>query len=996
MRRALVAAVMVLLLPLPVLPQPATGGAPQTGTRDTYRDYAGLVSELSTLQSVHPDLVMMENIGRTYEGRDIWAVKLSDDVRANDTSEPDILVLGPVHARERMGVEVTMSVLNYLLLNYGINETCSLYVNTRETWFVPMPNPDGHAYVTAGNDWRKNRRPTVGGNTGVDLNRNWGHMFGVDGATSDNPASEVYHGPYPFSENETVAVRDLALRQRFSTSIAFHSHGQLILYPWGYTSAPAPDRDELDAMARTMAAWNGYTPQQSNALYATHGSSDDWFYGNTSCLAFTFELDTQFYPPDSQIPVTCALNREPVLYLVGYPNASLVDAGVLRLEAPFNNTLVEPDRELNISARIMNYGTAEADIPVEAGIASGAYNWSDSSTVRLRPGQSGLCNISWFPPLLAGENCTVTVRTNLSGDGSAWNDERAARFRVKAKYGAALEAQEGTERSCYPGESVSFPLLLRSLSNRENELLLELTGAKTAWGEIAPSVHLPPAGSADIELRVSVPRDAAPGASAAIAVRAFSSTGQGAAGLVATRTNVLDPAPTAVAGEDITVNVTKEALFDGSRSTTPTGVLVNWSWDLGDGSTAGGATVRHAYMRRGTYLVNLTVRNDLGYNRTDSLNVTVRQEFSLSLRAETLTVRPAPGETVVVKFTLENAGNGPDRVALSLDAPEWNASIDAGNATLAAGEALRFSLTIRVPGRALAGSAASFRVTARSTESAYAGDERLFRATVREDRDLSFNLSEPSRRLDAGQTARFSGRFSNGGNIAENLSLEAGGVPEGWTVEFSRPNVTVAPWSNESVTITVRVPAAALAGDYSLSVNGVELAISVNARFGADATVDNATAVAYRGETVTFNVTVFNDANAPDTLTVSVGDLPAGWPEAMVVQPGELLARRNITLTVVVAVPANATAGTVNLRLSVRSAGDPNLSREIPLRVTVLKRPAAAGPADGPPLFLLVLVVVVIAAVAAAAVFAMRRKGRSPGAAGGAQQPDGPQEGMPP
>ncbi len=956
-------------------------------------EYDHLFRELQALEAAHPDMVRLESIGKTYEGRDIWAVKLSDDVKTNDSAEPDVLIFGPVHAREVMGVEVPMSVLHYMIDGYGINETLTKYVNTKETWFVPMPNPDGHVYIEQGNDWRKNRRPTTGGNIGVDLNRNWGYQFGVDGATSNDPASEVYHGPYPFSENETIALRDLALRQRFATSLSYHSVASLVLYPWGYTTDHAPDYLELKRMAETMAGWNGYTPQQSCDLYYTHGSSDDWLYGNTSTLAITVELDTAFHPDPSHIPVSCALNRESTLYLIGYPNASIADAGVYGLPAPFNNTIIEPDREMNISALVMNYGTGETDIPVEAVITSGAYSWSDKSSIRLRPGQTGLCNISWLPPLTVGENCTVTVRTNLSGDAYSWNDQKGARFRIKAKYGAALEAQSGTNQSCYPGESVSFPLLLRSLSNREDDIKLETNGAKVSWAAVEGSVHLPPAGCKDIELDVAVPRLAIPGETATISVRAYSSPGQGAAGLVTTVTKVLDPAPTANAGDDITINVTREIIFDGTRSTTPTGSLVNYSWDFGDGTTGEGASIRHAYQRRGLYVVNLTVANELGYRRTDSLNVTVLQEFKVGLSSDTVSVRLSPGETVDIHFTVQNDGNGPDTVGLTLDALRWNASLDAVNASLPAGESLRFRLLLTAPADSIAGSSAFFRVSAQSFESTYAKAEMVLTATVREVHDFTFGISNTSRRLDGGQTARFSGTFQNGGNIQETANLTASDVPEGWTAEMSQPNVTLAPWSNASVTITVRVPAQALAGDYSFTVNGVELSIAVNPRFGLEAAVGNASATLKPGETATFNLTVFNSGNAPDSFTISVKDMLSGWPSPTVGQLGLLAAGANGTVVITITVPKNATAGLNDLRLTVRSAGDANQTRVLPVQVTVVKKAAPATTTSGSfPILPLLLIVIIIAVVAVVIFVAMRRKG--PPAE--APQEAAPAEAMPP
>ena len=973
---AMALALMVLGLLQPMV-SAQDAPAPEFAWREVYHTFASMTAELQALEAAHPDLVMVESIGKTYEGRDIWAVKLSDDVKTNDTAEPDVLIFGAIHAREVMGVEVPMFVLNYLLDGYGINETLTNYINTRETWFVPMLNADGHYQIEMGNDRRKNMRPTTGGNIGVDLNRNWGYMFGVDGATSNDPASEVYHGPYAFSENETIAMRDLVLRQDFVTSLSYHSVASLILYPWGYTTNPAPDYLELKRMAETMAAWNGYTPKQSCDLYFTHGSSDDWLYGNQSILAFTVELDTAFHPPESQIPISCALNRESTLYIIGYPKADIVDAGVFGLVAPFNNTIIEPDREMNISARVMNYGSNETDIPVEVEITSGAYSFTNSSSIRLRPGQVGLWNASWLPPLTVGENCSISVRTNLSGDNYSWNDQKGARFRIKAKYGAALDAESGTNQSCYPGENVSFPLLLRSLSNRGDDIKLETTGAKTSWASIDGSVHLPPAGSKDIELNVAVPRAAVPGETATISVRAYSSTGQGAAGVVTTVTKVLDPAPTATAGEDVTVNVTREVVFDGSRSTTPTGSIVDFSWDFGDGTTSEGATVRHVYQKRGFYVVNLTVTNALGYDRTDSLNVTVLQEFKVVLSADMAPVRLSPGETVDINFTLQNDGNGPDVVGLTLDALRWNASIDANDASLSAGQSIRFRLRLTAPVDAVAGSSAFFRVSAQSLESSYAKSEVVLTATVRELRDFTFGISNASRRLDGGQMARLTGTFHNGGNIQETANLTAMDVPEGWTAEMSQPNVTLPPWSNATVTITVRVPAQALAGEYSFTVNGVELSIAVNSRFGLEAAVENASATLRPGETATFNLTVVNYGNAPDTFAIAVGGMPAGWPPATNGQLGVLAAGANGTVTITLTVPKNATSGLHELKLTVRSAGDANQTRVIPVQLTVVRKavPAATTTLEAFPLILLLLVVIVIAVVVVVAFAALRRKG---------------------
>ena len=579
--------VLIVLL-LFVLP-PASAAAPserEPGYRATYHSYSEMVSEMQTLQSNHPTMVRMERIGKTYENRDIWALKLSDDVTTNDTDEPDVLIMGGLHAREIMGIEVPMYALNYLINNYGINETCTKYVNTREIWFVPMCNPDGHVYVEGGNDWRKNRRPTGGGNIGVDLNRNWGYQWGTDAASSPDPWDETYIGPSPFSEAETKAVRDLALRQHFATSVSFHSYSQLVLYPWGHTSNTCPDNAEFVTMANVMIGYNGYQAGAASELYVAHGGSDDWLYGNTSTRAFTFELDQSFYPPDSQIDSTCNLNREPVMYLIGYPLASITDAGVWSVTAPANGTIVDPDKVLNVTAKVMNYGSTETDVPVDLDITSPeGYLFTNTSSVRLRAGQVSDIKMPWTPPMPGYENYSVKVKTNLTGDKYSWNNERGVSFRMMTKYGAALGVLN-TTFNVFPGESANYTLQIRSLSNREDDIMLVRTGTHLNWSSLPPSVHLPPAGKADLTMTVSVPMDATPGDSAMVSVRASSSTGQGASGLATTTTYVLNPAPSAEAGDDVIVNVTVDVEFDGTRSTTPAGTINKFSWDFGTATAA--------------------------------------------------------------------------------------------------------------------------------------------------------------------------------------------------------------------------------------------------------------------------------------------------------------------------------------------------------------------------------------------------------------------------
>ncbi len=185
-----------------------------------------------------------------------------------------------------------------------------------------MLNPDGHVYQeeTQGRPgWRKNRRAEGDHVVGVDLNRNYTFQWGFDDrGSSPEPLSETYRGRSALSEPESQALARLVERQSFTIALSYHSFGELLLYPWGYTrDVKAPDHDVYVALAEKMVRDNGYRPGNafSGAIYLTNGVWDDYMYGetrgakSTPTFAFTVELnslqDGGFWPPDGLIQPTC-------------------------------------------------------------------------------------------------------------------------------------------------------------------------------------------------------------------------------------------------------------------------------------------------------------------------------------------------------------------------------------------------------------------------------------------------------------------------------------------------------------------------------------------------------------------------------------------------------------------------------------------------------------------------------------------------------------------
>ncbi|MER5968578.1 M14 family metallopeptidase [Streptomyces sp. NPDC002055] len=302
-----------------------------------YHNYAEAMAEIDARVAKYPAIMSKKVIGKSHEGRDIIAVKVSDNV-ARDESEPEVLFTHHQHAREHLTVEMALYLLREFGEDYGSDPRITKAVDGREIWIVPDLNPDGGEYdIATGRyrSWRLNRQPNAGSSRiGTDLNRNWDYKWGCCGGSSGTPGAETYRGARPESAPEVKVVADFARsrvvggKQQITAGIDFHTYSELVLWPYGYTdddTAPGMTKDDHDAFAAVggkMAASNGYTPEQASDLYITDGSIDDWLWGNQKIFSYTFEMYPTgffgggFYPPDEVIERETSRNRDAVLQLL--------------------------------------------------------------------------------------------------------------------------------------------------------------------------------------------------------------------------------------------------------------------------------------------------------------------------------------------------------------------------------------------------------------------------------------------------------------------------------------------------------------------------------------------------------------------------------------------------------------------------------------------------------------------------------------------------------
>ncbi len=271
-------------------------------------------AHLEIVAQTHAHIARLHSIGKsTNFSLPILALKISDHPD-DDEDEPAFLVDAMHHAREPLGNEIALAFIDYLVSHYGWDERVTNWVDRFEIWVIPILNPEGYKYIVdqklTSPWWRKNLRDNDSNGVvnldydGVDLNRNY-HINWTYGGSA-NPADWTYRGPAPFSEEETRAKRDLALRERFTLALTYHSYGEVVYYEWSwpYDGSRAPDHNLLQKIASTLASkiqnLEG-TGTYSYGRQTASNQSSPWIYATCGTLEFLVETGTSFIPFDMDV-----------------------------------------------------------------------------------------------------------------------------------------------------------------------------------------------------------------------------------------------------------------------------------------------------------------------------------------------------------------------------------------------------------------------------------------------------------------------------------------------------------------------------------------------------------------------------------------------------------------------------------------------------------------------------------------------------------------------
>ncbi|MGB9134469.1 MAG: M14 family zinc carboxypeptidase [Candidatus Bathyarchaeia archaeon] len=304
-----------------------------------YHNYTEISETLLSLNATYPAIVDVFSIGKSWQNQTIYCVRLTNEHASNP--KPKVLFVGYHHARERISAELPLYFVVYAAENYGENATVRRLLDLTEIYVVVALNVDGFETVEE-NEWhRKTLRPLdedgdglfdedlpededkdghieelvrwngaewvfvryEGADNdgdglvnedwkgGVDINRNYGYQWDAPAQSgSQNQSAEDYRGPAPFSEPETRAIRDLALKHNFDYAISFHSGDENIVSPWDYTGTAPPDEEAFKEVGGELSRLVSCSLLRGGEWYSTSGTWDDWMYGNQSALSFTCEI----------------------------------------------------------------------------------------------------------------------------------------------------------------------------------------------------------------------------------------------------------------------------------------------------------------------------------------------------------------------------------------------------------------------------------------------------------------------------------------------------------------------------------------------------------------------------------------------------------------------------------------------------------------------------------------------------------------------------------
>ena len=169
----------------------------------------------------YPNITRLYSIGTSVEGRELYALEITDHPGVHEAGEPEFKYVGNMHGNEVVGRELLLLLIKYLCEGYGRDERVTRIVDTTRVHILPTMNPDGFERSHEGD--AAPRRATA---HNKDLNRNFPDQDYVKPGEND------------VQEPETLAV--MAWSRQFPFVLSANLHGGSLVANYPYDDTPNP------------------------------------------------------------------------------------------------------------------------------------------------------------------------------------------------------------------------------------------------------------------------------------------------------------------------------------------------------------------------------------------------------------------------------------------------------------------------------------------------------------------------------------------------------------------------------------------------------------------------------------------------------------------------------------------------------------------------------------------------------------------------------------
>ena len=310
-----------------------------------HHDNEAMYSLMLNYSETFPEITRLYSIGASVEGRQLWAIEITDNPGVHELGEPEFKYVGNMHGNEVTGRETLLYLMQYLCESYAVDDEVRELVESTRIHLLPTMNPDGYINAREGDKFGVRGRTNA---NDYDLNRNFPDRF----RRETRPV-----------QPETEAVIEWIKKYPFVLSANIHNGALVANYPYDNTENEAsvysrsPDDDIFIQLAKVysfshptmhlgepcedddVAFPDGIT--NGAAWYNVDGGMQDYNYLNSNCFEITIEQGCYKFPYAGELEGIWNDNRAALLAFIGEIHKGIAGFVVDENGLPIPNARVE-------------------------------------------------------------------------------------------------------------------------------------------------------------------------------------------------------------------------------------------------------------------------------------------------------------------------------------------------------------------------------------------------------------------------------------------------------------------------------------------------------------------------------------------------------------------------------------------------------------------------------------------------------------------------------